>query len=67
METVWRLVDGQREFNPIKSKFSIFDSVRDPTHNASKIGCSTFLIIKNAYPQNYEIKSMLNNPEIINS
>jgi hypothetical protein len=45
METVWGLVDGQRVFNPIECKPSIFDSVSNPTHNAAKIGGSTFLIM----------------------
>ena len=64
MKTVWGLVDGQRIFDPIKCKLPIFDSVCNSTHNASKIGCSTFLIVNiHQNPQIYEIKSMFTNPE----
>lgn len=63
METVWGLVDRQRVFNPIECKPSIFDSVSNPTHNAAKIGGSTFLIMNSLTPQNYENKLMLVNPE----
>lgn len=46
MQTVRGLVDRQRVLGPIESKLPIFDSVRNPTDNASKVGGCTFLITR---------------------